>query len=72
VKPGNYTVDIRFPVKNDGSLSDFKALNNPGYEFDKQILAVMPNSPNWKPAEQNGKPVNSYHTQPITFIIQEQ
>lgn len=71
-KPGNYTVNIRFLVKTDGSLSDFTALNNPGYDFDRQILVVMPNSPRWKPAEQNGKPVTSFHTQPITFVIQAQ
>ena len=71
-KPGNYTVNVQFLVRKDGSLSDFKALNDPGYDFDKQILAVMPNSPKWKPAEQNGKVVNSFHTQPITFVIAEQ
>lgn len=71
-KPGTYTIYIRFLVKKDGSLSDFTALNNPGYDFDKKILAVMPSSPKWKPAVQNGKLVNSYHTQPVTFVIQEQ
>jgi len=34
-------------------------------------LEIIPNSPKWKPAEQNGRPVNSYHTQPITFVISE-
>jgi TonB-dependent SusC/RagA subfamily outer membrane receptor len=71
-KPGSYTVNIRFLVKKDGSVSDFKALNDPGYGLAKQVLALMPNSPKWNPAEQNGKKVNSYHTQPITFVIQEQ
>jgi hypothetical protein len=48
------------------------ALNNPRYEIDQKVFAAMQNSPKWKPAEQNGKPVNSYHTQPITFAIQAQ
>jgi hypothetical protein len=71
-KSGSYTVNIRFLVKKDGKVSDFTALNDPGYDFAKKILAVMPNSPKWKPAEQNGKRVHSYHTQPVTFVIQDQ
>lgn len=69
-KPGTYTVKIRFLVKKDGSVADFTALNNP-YELGEEVVAIMPNSPKWNPAEQNGKAVNSYHTQPITFVIQE-
>lgn len=71
-KAGTYTVQIRFLIKKDGSVSDFIALNDPGYGFASQLLSVMPYSPKWKPAEQNGKPVTSYHTQPITLVIQEQ
>lgn len=72
MKPGSYTVNVRFLVKKDGSLSGFQALNDPGYDLAKRLLAIMPNSPDWKPAEQNGKPVTSYHTQPVTFVIQQQ
>jgi hypothetical protein len=68
---GQYTVNLRFLVKKDGSITDFKALNDPGYGLVQKVLAIIPNSPQWKPAEQNGKPVNSYHTQPITFVISE-
>ncbi len=68
-KPGTYKVNVRFLVKKDGSVSDFTALNNPGYELDKEVLAIMPHSPRWNPAEQNGKQVNSYHVQPVTFVI---
>ncbi|MBB1284174.1 energy transducer TonB [Flavisolibacter sp. BT320] len=68
-KPNTYTVNVRFIVKTDGNLTDFTALNDPGYDFAKHVLAIIPNSPKWNPAEQNGRPVNSYHTQPITFVI---
>lgn len=71
-KPGTYTVNIRFVVKKDGSLSELKALNDPGYELAKKMLALMTYSPKWNPAEQNGRKVTSYHTQPVTFVIQEQ
>ena len=69
--PGQYTVNIRFIVKKDGSTTDFKALNDPGYGLVQKLLEIIPNSPKWKPAKQNGKFVNSYHTQPITFVISD-
>ena len=69
--PGQYTVNIRFIIKKDGSPTDFKALNDPGYGLVQKLLEIIPHSPKWKPAEQNGKPVNSYHTQPITFVISD-
>ncbi|HEY1022489.1 MAG TPA: TonB-dependent receptor plug domain-containing protein, partial [Flavisolibacter sp.] len=70
-KPNTYTVNVRFIVKTDGSLTEFTALNDPGYDLAKQLLAIMPSSPKWTPAEQNGRLVNSYHTQPVTFVIAE-
>jgi protein TonB len=59
-------------VRKDGGISDFTALNDPGYGLAKKVEAIMKDSPVWNPGLQNGKPVNSYHTQPITFVIQEQ
>lgn len=66
---GTYRVDVRFIVDKDGSLSDFKALNDPGYGIAQKALSIMPNSPKWTPAEQNGKIVKSYHTQPILLVV---
>jgi hypothetical protein len=71
-KPGTYTVKVRFLVRKDGGISDFTALNDPGYGLAKKVEAIMKDSPVWNPGLQNGKPVNSYHTQPVTFVIQEQ
>jgi len=72
IAPGTYTVKVRFIVKKDGSISDFEALNDPGYGLAENVLGIMKDSPKWYPAQQNNKPVNSYHTQPITFVVQEQ
>lgn len=72
MKPGTYTVNVKFIVKKDGSITNIKALNDPGYELVQKTISFMKDSPKWKPGLQNGKPVNSYHTQPITFVIQEQ
>jgi protein TonB len=72
IKPGTYTVNVKFIVKKDGSIINIKALNDPGYELAQKTVSFMKDSPKWKPGLQNGKPVNSYHTQPVTFVIQEQ
>jgi N-acetylmuramoyl-L-alanine amidase len=70
IDPGTYIVNVRFIVKKDGSLSDFTALNDPGYGMAKKVVEMIKDSPRWKPGMQNGRPVNSYHTQPITLVIQ--
>jgi protein TonB len=66
---GKYTIPVRFLVGLDGSISDIKALKDPGYGMADKIVDMMKNSPKWKPAIQNGRPVRSYHTQPITLVI---
>lgn len=68
---GTYTVNIRFVVNTDGGLSDFEALNDPGYRMAEKVVAMMRAAPKWKPAVQNGHVVRSYHTQPITFVVAE-
>jgi protein TonB len=71
--PGQYTTLIRFLVQKDGKLSDFMVVKDPGYDLGNACLELlMKGSPEWHPAEQNGKKVNSYHTQPITFVIAEE
>jgi protein TonB len=72
MRVGKYTVNVRFLVERDGSLSDVKALNDPGYGLAKGAVAVIKSGPKWKPGEQNGRKVRSYHTQPITFMIAQE
>ncbi len=72
MKPGNYTVDVRFLVEKNGSITDVVALNDPGYGLAEAAVKVIKTGPTWKPGEQDGRKVRSYHTQPITFSIQTQ
>ncbi len=72
MSPGNVTVNVRFLVERDGSITSVQALNDPGYGLAKGAEEVVKRGPKWSPGEQNGKKVRSYHTQPITFQIQEQ
>jgi protein TonB len=70
--PGTYTVQVRFLVEKDGSIADVQSLNDPGFGLSKAAVDVVKRGPKWNPGIQNGKPVRSYHTQPITFVVQEQ
>src|SRR4051812_26736072 len=70
MKPGTYTVQVRFLVERDGSISDVHALNDPGYGLALAAEKALKTGPKWKPGMQDGKAVRSYHTQPITFVIQ--
>ena len=71
MSPGQYTVQVRFLVERDGSIADVKALNDPGYGLSKGAVDVVKRGPKWRPGEQNGRQVRSYHTQPITFVVSE-
>lgn len=71
MKAGQYTVNVRFIVNKDGSISSVKALNNVGYGLSTGAASVVRTGPKWTPGEQGGRKVRSYHTQPITFVISE-
>ena len=71
MKPGKYTINVRFLVEKDGRISNVVALNDPGYGLALGAVRVVRTGPKWKAGEQNGKKVRSYHTQPITFQIRE-
>lgn len=70
MKPGNYTIDIRFLKERDGSIADIKALNDPGYGLaEGAVKAVKYSSSGWNPAGSDKSKTRSYHTQQITFRI---
>src|SRR5690349_3166148 len=71
MKAGTCTVNVRFLVERDGSITDVQAMNDPGYGLAKAAVKVVKTGPKWTAGEVKGKKVRSYHTQPITFIIQE-
>jgi periplasmic protein TonB len=66
---GTYTVYVQFVVSKDGSISDVKALTNHGYGMEAEAIRVIKKGPNWTPAIQNGRSVNAYRKQPITFQV---
>ncbi|UAY51122.1 energy transducer TonB [Ferruginibacter albus] len=67
---GTYTVIIRFIVSKDGSISDVEAETNKGYGMEAEAIRVIKMGPKWIAARQNGRVVNAYRRQPITFVVQ--
>ncbi len=66
---GQYRVIVRFIVSKDGKISEVAVEKDPGYGTAQEAVRVIKNGPNWIPAMQNGKKVNAYHRQPITFVV---
>ncbi len=69
---GNYTVIVRFIVSKDGSISDVNAETKLGYGMEEEAVKIIKKGPKWTPALQNGRNVNAYRRQPITFSVADQ
>jgi N-acetylmuramoyl-L-alanine amidase len=68
---GTYTTYVQFLVHSDGNISDIKALTNHGFGMEEEVIRIIKNGPRWLPAIQNGKKVNAYKKQPVTFQVEE-
>lgn len=68
---GTYQVIVRFIVSKDGSISDVTAESKHGYGMEDEAVKIIKRGPKWTPALQNGRNVNAYRRQPITFLVQE-
>ncbi len=67
---GNYTVIVKFVVSKDGSVSEVSCESDPGFGICQEAMRVIKKTKNWTPAIQNGRNVNAYRRQPITFSVQ--
>jgi len=63
---------VKFVVSKDGSLSDITCENDPGFGICDEAKRVIKKTKAWTPAIQNGRNVNAYRRQPITFLVQSQ
>ncbi|MBK6379494.1 MAG: energy transducer TonB [Chitinophagaceae bacterium] len=70
-KAGIYKVVVKFIVHTDGTVSDVTTENYAGTKTALHCIEVIKNAPKWQPALQNGRKVNAYKKQPITFVIEE-
>ncbi|MGV3768171.1 MAG: TonB family protein [Chitinophagaceae bacterium] len=63
---------IQFIVTTDGVIKDASIVQDPGAGLGEEALRIINKSNGkWVPAVQNGKKVNSYKKQPITFRLGE-
>ncbi len=69
--PADYAVIISFIVDRNGTISDVRAENDPGYGTALEAARVILKGPKWKPAEQNGNAVIYRQKQKITFRVGE-
>ena len=60
---------VAFMINKNGEGVDFFLRKSVEYVLDEEALRVLYHMPNWEPAFQNGKNVNAYRVQPITFVI---
>lgn len=69
---GKYTVYIQFIVDKQGHVSAIKPLTKEGYGMEQEVVRIMNTSGLWTPAFQNGRPVNAYRKQPVTFMVEQE
>ncbi len=66
---GTYTVVVSFLVDKEGTISEVKAENDPGYGTAEEAVRVIKAGPRWTPAVQNGRNVIYRQKQPFTFLV---
>jgi len=69
--PGMYSVIVSFVVYTDGTITDVKAENDPGYGAADEAVRVIKKSGQWIPAMQNNRNVIYRQKQKISFIVEE-
>jgi protein TonB len=67
---GIYKVVARFIVSKTGKISAAETETNHGYGMEKEVIRMIKQSPDWLPAMQNGRAVNAYRRQPVTFVVE--
>jgi len=71
-RSGTYQVIVKFIVSKDGSISDVQPETKHGFGMEEEAIKIIKRGPKWTPALQNGRNVNAYRRQPITFVVEEQ
>lgn len=72
IPPGTYNVLISFIIKADGTVSDMKAENDPGYGLAARALEIFNNyKGKWRVGIQCGRAVKSYKKEPVIFVVAE-
>lgn len=54
------TVQTKFVVEKDGSISNLSYLTKVNNKLKKETINILIEMPKWRPAQQNGQPVRAY------------
>ena len=60
-------VVVQFVVNTSGKCVDVFMQKSVEFVLDEEAIRIIENSPLWQPAFQDGRKVNAYRRQPITF-----
>jgi TonB family protein len=60
-------VKVAFKVNTEGKCEDVYLRKSVEFVLDQEAIRVIEKSPLWQPALQDGKTINAYRVQPITF-----
>jgi len=63
----NGTVQVKFTIELDGSISNIEIVKKLGYGCDEEVIRVLKRMPKWTPAKLKGQFVKSYFTMPVSF-----
>jgi uncharacterized protein (TIGR02145 family) len=65
LKGGNITAEVL--ISRDGKINDVRILNSSAPELENEVKNSLLKCPPWKPAKNNGKPVNYRFIIPVKF-----
>jgi protein TonB len=64
------TVYVGFVIPKEGKVTNVTQLGKAqGWGLDEEAIRLVKSMPDWRPAKQNGKPVNCKFTLPIKFKL---
>lgn len=64
------SVEVKFIVERDGSISHAQVARSLDPILDKEALRVINNMPKWNPGKHNGQPVRVSYKVPVSFRAQ--
>jgi protein TonB len=63
-------VRVMFIVNKEGKCVEVHLKKSVEFVLDQEAIRIVEQSPLWQPAVQDGKNVNAYRVQPLTFVKQ--
>lgn len=63
-------VVVSFVINEDGSIGDFKIIEDLGYGTADELIRVLKTTGNkWKPGMMDGKPVKTTYNMPLNIVV---